>query len=159
MVAPCDKYRPWVRTNSGLTPSDSVGYIGSMFDLWDWQAVVEKFLSALTKLVAQRELVGTSSWPERLAGYDNRLEELTSFGAYMAPSTWQAEVEKMVTLALETACDVGVLEAELVELGTKPENPIPKEKPTPVSDPLAKAGGLGVGLLAIAALYLFTKDD
>ena len=63
----------------------------------------------------------------------------------------------MVAVAQQAACQLGIIEARIVAKGGEVADDVPTQ-PEPKQGKGAKVGGLGVGLLALGALFLFTRD-
>lgn len=157
MVAPCDKFQGLVVGPDGQTVQDPWGMLPTLGDYEDWRGVARGLIDrAEAELSAYFEAHGAV--PEDLAGpvlgLGERWEALggavkqafQNFGAV----TWSDSIQRMVTLARDAACQIGIVEAARIELGgTEADIPTP---PPSRPKPTGKGGGKGKGILVALAL-------
>jgi hypothetical protein len=107
--------------------------------------------------VEQRAAMGDSAWPAKLAEYTSRFDSATGALSYLSPSSWTEEVDRMVTLSQEAACDVGVLEDEIQAAGKRPDVSLPN-RPRETSSPKTKGGGMFIVLALVAAIVWGVRE-
>ncbi len=156
MVAPCDKYQGLVVGPDGQTVADPYGMIATLGDYEEWRAVASNLIArAVAEL--EREFAETGALDEADAAPVADLEtRWANLGGAIAQSfenfpelSWAGPIVKMVELARDAACQIGIIEARTVAKGGD-ESDIPEPPPMPPGSGVkggGKGGGLGLLLL------------
>lgn len=161
MVDPCDRYSAHVVTEGGLTPQDPTGLVSSVYDYQEWQRLASKFLQLLSDAIDRhQDHLGASDWPLKYGALKTRLDDLPGiyeiFGVPAAPGADDADLFAMRDIAVEAACRLGEVEADVEAGGGEPDIPLGKA-PDPRGD-LEKAGDKVLkGVEKLAVFYLVYK--
>ena len=167
----CDRYLPFVVTETGMTPRDPYGWVPTNDDYAEWLDLSERFQALLdlnAKIFGDFGAAWAPEFAATMESFPVRYEAL--------PSRWNPFVKSndivlAVDLVVAQACALGQLELqmEVYDLAAQiPFNPAtppltwepPKD---PAEDSLAEnlqeGAGLGVVLIiAAAAWWYFGKD-
>lgn len=160
MVEPCDKYQGLVRGPDGQTVADPYGMIPTLGDYEEWYEVAGRLVARAEKeLKRERDLVGPANMdPADVATVAALRQSYADMGGalwqLLAPDdvTWGPSIVRVVELAREAACQIGVIEARVVAQGgstsVAPTGGLGGGKGT------GKATGKGMGLGFVVALGL-----
>lgn len=163
MVAPCDKYQGLVVGPDGQTVADPYGMFPALSDYSEWREVADRILTRAELLLEREAAEFGPLTPSEVDPLEAVRETWNAEGNAFYQSfkefnwLWGSSISKMVANAQAAACQLGIIEARIVEKGGEAPDDIPTQ-PEPKQGKGAKVGGLGVGLLAIGALFLFTRD-
>ncbi len=163
MVAPCDKYQGLVVGPDGQTVADPYGMIPTLGDYEEWRGVALALIERAERELDRERELGLTPTVDSLASVQLQRQTWESMGGALWQSlqefnlTWGASIRAMVAIAQGAACNIGIIEARIVAGGGNVADDIPTP-PDPPAGKGSKTGGLGVGLLAVAALFLFTRD-
>jgi len=154
MVAPCDKYQGLVVGPDGQTASDPYGKLATIADYEEWRAVASNLIDkAETELDRLFQRFGAPD-EDTAAPVLNLRQRWEQLGSAISQSFqtfpeigWAGSVVNMVELAKDAACQIGVVEARIIELGG-----IPSDYPTPTK-PKKSGGSKGGGFLLLAVLF------
>lgn len=168
MVKPCDKYQGLVVGPDGQTVTDMWGVLPTLGDYEEWRGVAHGLITR-----AETEL---TKWFEEHGAIPDDLylpveavrARWDAMGGVLEQSftdptfLWSSDITKMVEIAKDAACQIGVVEAERVKLGGTPTDlPTPRD-PMPPGGSSSKGGGKGMGLglvLLVGAWALFGGRD
>ncbi len=163
MVAPCDKYQGLVVGPDGQTVADPYGMFPTLADYSEWREVADRILTRAEDQLAREAKDFGPLAPADVDALEAVRETWNAEGnAYWQAFKefnwlWGASISKMVVVAQQAACQLGIIEARIVAKGGEAADDVPTQ-PEQKQGKGAKVGGLGVGLLAIGALFLFTRD-
>lgn len=161
MVAPCDKYQGLVVGPDGQTVSDPFGFVPTLADYEEWRAVTIGIIERAEQELAREVQVRGAVSESEAAAVESLRVRWDAMGNAIVQSfefnfTWGPSIVEMVGLAQDAACQLGEVEARIVEAGGA-ESKLPTQPDRP-SKKGAKGGGKGAGLglvLGIGfALYL-----
>jgi hypothetical protein len=168
MVEPCDKYQGLVVGPDGQTVADPYGILPTIADYEEWHEVA---LSIIERAEAERtaayELFGAlpeEIWQpldlirERWAAMGGAMAQLLNPNAVL----WGSTIVKMVEIARDAACQLGLIEVFRVEIaGGEPTVNVPKPPPlvptngsSSAKGSSSKGGGKGMGLGLVLLLGL-----
>lgn len=162
MVAPCDKYQGLVVGPDGQTVADPYGMLPTLSDYEEWRGVADNLITrAEAELTRYFEEHGAI--PEEVytpveavrARWDEMHGAIGQSFADFPQISWGSTIEKMVQIARDGACQIGVIEAERVELGGF-EEPHPSDtRPANGGSGKGTKTGKGMGglLLILAVAY------
>lgn len=160
MVEPCDKYQGLVRGPDGQTVADPYGMLPTLGDYEEWYEVAGRLLTrAESELKRERALVGPANMDAAdvatVAALRERYSDMGgALWQLIAPDdvTWGPAIVRVVELAREAACQIGVIEARILAQGGSgavvPTGGVGQGKST------GKSTGKGMGLGLVLALGL-----
>lgn len=165
MVAPCDKYQGLVVGPDGQTVADPYGVLPTLSDYEEWRGVADNLITRaeaeMQLLFEEQGAIAEDVW-KPLEAVRLRWDEMHgAIGQAFAdfPQVgWGSTIEKMVQIARDAACQIGVIEAERIEYGGEPQDT--PTMPDRNGNGGAKAkGGKGMGglLLILAAAYFVSE--
>lgn len=162
MVAPCDKYQGLVVGPDGQTVADPYGMLPTLSDYEEWRGVADNLITrAEAELTRYFEEHGAI--PEEVytpveavrARWDEMHGAIGQAFADFPQVGWGSTIEKMVQIARDGACQIGVVEADRVELGGMPTDTPTDTRPANGSTGKGGKTGKGMGglLLILAVAY------
>jgi hypothetical protein len=151
MVAPCDKYQGLVVGPDGQTVADPYGKLATIVDYEEWRAVASNLIDKV-EAELQRMFDKYGAPDEETAGPVLSLRERwNELGSAISQSiqtfpeiSWAGSIVSMVELAKDAACQIGVVESRIIELGG-----IPNDYPTPPARPASGGKGKGTALMLV----------
>lgn len=158
-MRPCDKYQGQVITESGLTPADPTGWLTTVQDYAEWKRLAQKLLTILADAIERHQAdLGASEWPaayEQLQARVNGAPQVYEIlGIETAPSATDADLHRMKDVAVEAACLIGEVEAEVEEYDAPLPNP-PEDEDGFFGKTLDKVSGTATTLLVVYLAYRY----
>jgi hypothetical protein len=161
VVAPCDKYQGLVVGPDGQTVADPYGMLPTLADYEEWRGVADNLITRaeaeLTRFFEEHGAI-----PEDIyipveavrARWDEMHNAIGQAFADFPQVSWGSTIEKMVQIARDGACQIGVVESDRVLLGGEPtDTPTDVDRPANGGKGTKTGKGIGGLLLILAAAY------
>ena len=160
MVAPCEKYQGLVVGPDGQTKADPYGIVPTLGDYEEWRGVAERLLDrAEAELQREFETHG-ALMPEDAAPLEALRDRFNQTWNAIAQAFadfpdlgWGDNIQTMVDIAAEAACQLGIIEARIIEAGGEPNDIPAKPEPGPTKGGGKSGKGMGGLLLILAVAY------
>lgn len=169
----CDKYQTLVFGPDGQTVADPFGVLPTVADYEEWREVANSILGrAEAQLTLAFEEHG--ALPEEIylpvEAVRARWDEMGSaLDQLLAPDSilWGQTIVRMVDIARDGACQIGLVEKFRVDLGGMETDDIPTPDPPANGNGSSSKGsssskgggkGMGLGLVLLAGLWAMSRD-
>lgn len=155
----CSRYAEHIRTSTGQTVDDPVGWVATWYDVKEWRTVATDFVDTVQGNAAN--LASPGELGQRAAMLRTRLDDGPGWFAVSVPPTvsYSDAAAYYWKLAQEAACLLAEVEDQLHQDGAAPAHPYALPVPangggSPQGKGTGKATGKGMGLGFVVALGL-----
>jgi hypothetical protein len=160
VVAPCDKYQGLVAGPDGQTVTDPYGLVPTLGDYEEWRGVADQLLTRAEAELQREFETGGALMPEDVAPvealrdrWNETYNAVAQAFADFPQISWGPNIDAMVQIASEAACQIGIIEARIVEAGGAPNELPERPAPGPIKGGGKSGKGMGGLLLILAVAY------